>query len=75
MKSTSISVTTLAYCSNVVQLSLPTTKLDPEQLGEILVHMEHLHSLEVHWENDIKQLLELIVHHSRNEFKGTYNIE
>ena len=64
--STSISVTTLAYCSNVVQLSLPTTKLNSEQLGEILLHMEHLQNLDVRWESDIKQLLELIILYCMN---------
>ena len=47
----------LSYCNNVVQLSLPSTKLDPEELGKILLQMGHLQRLDVEWDIDIKQLL------------------
>ena len=49
----------LEYCSNVVKLSLPTTKLDPEKLGKILLNMRHLHQLDVQWDIEIRHLLEL----------------
>jgi len=61
-----ISVTTLTYCINAVQLSLPTTKLNHEQLGKVMLHMEHLQSLEINWESDIKRLLELIALYRMN---------
>jgi len=60
-------VETLRYCSYAVQLSLPTTKLDCEQLGEILRLMDQLQSLDVLWEqDDLKQLLELIILNGMN---------
>ncbi|XP_065908136.1 uncharacterized protein [Dysidea avara] len=48
----------LQYCSNVQHLSLPSTKLDPEQLRMAIHHMGCLQTLEV-WVDDgsdIKQL-------------------
>jgi len=47
-------VEVLQYCSNVQHLSLPSTKLDPEQLH----HMRFLETLEIKVDNDsdIKQL-------------------
>ena len=59
---TSKLIETLSYCCNAVELSLPTTKLEPEQLGEIFVCMEHLQSLDIQWENDIRKMLEIVQH-------------
>jgi len=49
----------LQYCSNVQHLSIPSTKLDPEQLRNMLHHMGSLQALEIKVDNDsdIKQLL------------------
>ncbi|XP_065914507.1 uncharacterized protein [Dysidea avara] len=49
----------LQYCSNVQHLSLPSTKLDPEQLRKSIHHMGCLQTLELKVDNerDIKQLL------------------
>ena len=48
----------LQYCSNVQHLSLPSTKLDPEQLQRIIHHMRYLQTVEVKVDNNshIKQL-------------------
>ncbi|XP_065907093.1 uncharacterized protein [Dysidea avara] len=50
----------LQYCSNVQHLSLPSTKLDPEQLRMTIHHMGCLQTLELElWvddDSDIKQL-------------------
>ncbi|XP_065908495.1 uncharacterized protein [Dysidea avara] len=48
----------LQYCSNVQHLSLPSTKLDPEQLRMTIHHMGCLQTLELKVDNDsdIKQL-------------------
>ena len=49
----------LQYCSNVQHLSLPSTKLDPDQLRMAIHHMGCLKTLEL-WvddDSDIKQLL------------------
>jgi len=48
----------LQYCSNVQHLSLPSTKLEPEQLQRMMQHMRYLKTLEVKVDNDshIKQL-------------------
>jgi len=49
----------LQYCSNVQHLRLPSTKLDPEQLRNIMHHMRCLLTLELKVDVycDIKQLL------------------
>ena len=49
----------LQYCSNVQHLSLPSTKLDPEQLKNTIHHMGHLQTLELKVDNynAIRQLL------------------
>ena len=50
----------LQYCSNVQHFSLPSTKLDPEQLRKPIHHMGCLQTLELKVDNDysdIKQLL------------------
>ena len=44
----------------MIELSLPTIKSDPEQLGKILPHMTHLQRLDIQWDTDIKQLLVLV---------------
>ena len=51
----------LEYCSNVIELSLPTTNLYPEQLGKTLLAMKHLQNLTIQWNTDIKHLLEVVV--------------
>ena len=53
----------LQYCSNVQHLSLPSRKLDPEQLRMTIHHMGCLQTLELTVDNnsDIKQLLLLIL--------------
>ena len=50
----------LDYCSNVIELSLPTTKLDPDQLAKVVQNVEHLWLLDIQWNSNIKQLLELV---------------
>ena len=50
----------LEYCSNVIELNLPTTKLDPEQLGKVVKLMTGLQKLDTKWDDDIKLLLELV---------------
>ena len=49
----------LQYCSYVQHLSLPSTKLDPEQLRKAIHHMGCLQTLELKADNEcqIKQLL------------------
>ena len=47
----------LQYCSNVQHLSLPSTKLYPKQLGNIIHHVRFLQILEVKADDDIKNLL------------------
>jgi len=49
----------LGYCSNVIELNLPTTKLDLEQLGKVVKLMTGLQKLDTKWDDNIKQLLEL----------------
>jgi len=53
----------LGYCSNAIQLSLPTTQLDPELLGRII----HMRKLDIQWDNNIIQLLEVVA--------GAYNMK
>ena len=45
------------YCNNVINLSIPTTKLDPEQVGQVVKHMDSLQRLDIQWDFDIKKLL------------------
>ena len=49
----------LQYCINVQHLSLPSTKLDPEQLRKTMHHMGCLQTLELKMDSngDIKHLL------------------
>ena len=49
----------LQHCSNVQHLSLPSTKLDPEQLRNTVQYMRCLQTieLEVDWHTDIEQLI------------------
>ena len=55
------------YCNNTVHLSLPTTKLDSELLRTIFEHMGHMQSLDFQWAyQDIKRLLKIVKHSSRN---------
>jgi len=73
----------LGHCSNVIELNLPTTKLDLEQLGKVVKLMTGLQKLDTKWDDDIKQLLELVnvdlkeltirlqqQHHSNSCFMG-----
>ena len=51
----------LDYCNNVIELSLPTTKLNPDQLETVVQIMTHLQKLEVWLEmHEIIQVLELV---------------
>ena len=50
----------LDYCSNVMELSLSTTKLGPDQLGKGLQRTKHIQKLDIQWGIDIGVLLELI---------------
>ena len=50
----------LQYCSNVKHVSLPVAMtLSPDQLGDAVQHMKHLHSLDIGWDDtdNIKLLL------------------
>ena len=47
----------LPHCSNLVTLSIPTSKLNPEQLTKIIGPMEKLQSLDVPLSTDTDQLL------------------
>jgi len=49
--------TMLQYCSNVVELSLPTSTLNPDELEIAIQHMEKLQSLEIPWIDEIDPLL------------------
>jgi len=50
----------LEYCSNVTELYLPTTKLNPQQLGKVVKLMTCLQKLDTRQDDDIKQLIELV---------------
>ena len=52
-------VNLLNYCSNVMVLNIPTTKLDHEQLKSVLDHMKHLHKLDIKWSYQIWHFLNL----------------
>jgi len=45
------------YCSNVVELSLPTSMLNPDQLEIAIQHMDKLKSLKIPWTGEIHPLL------------------
>ena len=49
----------LKYCCNIVQLSIPTTKLNIDQLGKVIEPMRSLKRLDVPWyyDDDINPLL------------------
>ena len=49
----------LQYCCNVQHLSLPSTKLDPKQVRNVIYHLRCLQKLELRVNNhsDVKQLL------------------
>ena len=49
----------LKYCNGVVDLHLPTTKLNPKQLEATVLHMRQLQRMDVLWDNNLKQLLRL----------------
>jgi len=50
----------LQHCTNVVWVSLPTTKLNTEQLEMALRHMMHLKKLDILWDNEIVKVLTLV---------------
>ena len=50
----------LEHCSNVIQLSLPTTKLSSEQLGSAMQQLRNLQRLNIQWETNFKELLMLL---------------
>ena len=50
----------LKHCNNLIELSLSRTKLEPKQLGAILHHMRRLQRLDVQWDINIKDLLQVI---------------
>jgi len=56
-------VMVIRYCNNLIELSLPTTKLDCELLKTILFQMVDLQTLDVQCQDssDIKQLLKIVV--------------
>ncbi|XP_065893308.1 uncharacterized protein [Dysidea avara] len=56
--STPVYLKMLQYCSNVRHLSLPSTKLDPEQIKKTIHHMGCLQTIELNVDDDsdIKQL-------------------
>jgi len=50
-------VSMLHNCNNVVELNLPTTKLNVEQLKEAVKCLEQLHKLDIQWNVDLVTLL------------------
>jgi len=52
-------VNMLGWCYNVIELSLPNTKLDDEQLAEIVRHMVRLQKMEVQWSKQLIPLLSI----------------
>ena len=50
----------LNSCSNVLQLSLPSSELSRKLLRKFLIQMRHLQKLDVEWNFNIKHILELI---------------
>ena len=69
----------LEYCSNVMELSLPTTMLDPVQLKKILLHMKHLQKLDIQWGDDTElrelfgmDLKELTIRTDEKSPSGSY---
>ena len=47
----------LKYCRNLVQLSIPTSRLSADQLGKAIESMRYLEKLDVPWNGDINPLL------------------
>ena len=47
----------LRYCNDVVELILPTTKLDRVQVGKVMGQMQHLQKLDVQWSLGLIRLL------------------
>jgi len=52
-------VSVLQNCNNVMELSLPTTKLDIKQLGKAVQYMGRLHNLDVQWNINLVSLLSI----------------
>ena len=59
-------INALSYCRNAVKLSLPTFGIESEEVKSILVHMEQLQSLTIHWFRDILKLLKRITKNGKN---------
>jgi len=49
----------LLHCSNLVQLSIPTSQLSPDQLIKVMKSAERLQGLDIQWTNHICPLLEI----------------
>jgi len=49
----------LLHCSNLVQLSIPTSQLSPDQLMKVMKSAEKLQGLDIQWTNQIYPLLEI----------------
>ena len=52
-------VSVLQNCNNLIELSLPTTKLDIEQLGKAVQYMVQLCNLDVQWNVNLVPLLSI----------------
>ena len=50
----------LKQCSNLIELSLPRIVLEPKQLGKVLQHVRRLQRLDIQWNTNIKQLLQVV---------------
>ena len=51
----------LQYCSNVQHLSLPSTKLDPEQVRKITHHMMCLQTLQLKVGDNVRDIKQLLI--------------
>ena len=56
----------LSYCRNAVQLSLPTYGIGSKEVKIILLQMEQLQSLTIHWFRGILDLLKRITKNGKN---------
>jgi len=53
-------VATIQFCHSVTELSLPSMQLDHDQLRKVLLHMQHLQTLDIQWSSEIKEVLEVV---------------
>ena len=49
----------LRHCNNLVELSIPTSTLDCNQLSKVMKNMEILRSLDILWTSEIHLLLQI----------------